>query len=75
MSFRFIVVHCRGAAPARGAVARTWMGRPLTRGGYAIVVLTVTGLAVAALISASPAVMVSPLDACHISMHAYSTPQ
>jgi hypothetical protein len=46
MSFKFFVVHCRGAARA---------GCRLTPGGYAIVLLTVMGLALAVLISASPA--------------------
>jgi hypothetical protein len=60
MFFKFIVVHCRGAAPAAGAGLRAvWRaartGRRLTPGGYAIVLLTVTGLALAMLISASPA--------------------
>lgn len=56
MFFKFIVVHCRGATPAAGAGVRAaWTGRRLTPGGYAIVLLTVTGLALAMLILASPA--------------------
>lgn len=71
MSLKFSVVHCRGAALAAGAgvcavlrAART--GRRLTPGGYLIVLLTVAGLALAMLISASPACAeldrVSPLS-------------
>lgn len=60
MSYKFFVVYCRGAAPAAGAGLRAawraaWTGRRLAPGGYAIVLLTVTGLALAVLIAASPA--------------------
>jgi hypothetical protein len=60
MSFKFFVVHCRGAAPVAGAGVRAalraaWTRRRLAPGGYAIVLLTVTGLGLAVLISASPA--------------------
>jgi hypothetical protein len=43
------------ALVVRNALHVAWTGRPLTPGGYAILALTVTGVLLAALITASPA--------------------